>query len=304
MSTLIFGGAGFIGKPLAEQLFRDGERVICTDIKSDAELKERTTFVNVDISDAAAVDELVAEYNPDRIINLAYMLGAESENQPQDAVRVNCVGMDNAFAAAIGHDVERVVYTSSIAVYGRPEAHEGTITEDVAPPAAFSQYPALFYGATKQLNEYQARMYDDRSETDFVAVRPSIVFGPGREGGITKWVSDCITRPAHGEDTHIPYPPEQPLSLVYRDDVAELLSDIVTATEPAHQVYNTGGHHVTVGQLVDAIEEQFQQTITTDQDADSVPLVADVDHTRAADEFDYNLRSIGEAIDSHRREVT
>ncbi|MEF8863573.1 MAG: NAD(P)-dependent oxidoreductase [Haloarculaceae archaeon] len=89
---------------------------------------------------------------------------SESDQSPERAVRVNCVGMDNVLRAAVAGGVDRVVYASSIATYGSPEDYSGTIREDARPPAAYTAYPLLFYSATKQLNEYQARLYADRSE--------------------------------------------------------------------------------------------------------------------------------------------
>lgn len=305
MTTLIFGSAGFIGATLTESLARGGEPVICFDVDALDTDDETVTSITGDVTDYAAVEDAVGTYEPDRVVNLAYVLGAESDQSPERAVRVNCVGMDNVLRAAVAGGVDRVVYASSIAAYGPPDAHPGSIREGDASPAAHTAYPLLFYSATKQLNEYQVRLYADRSEgaTGVVAVRPSIVFGPGREGGLTQWASDVVTRPARDESVHLPFRPEQPLDLVYRDDVAALIRELLAAEAPAHDAYNTGGITVTARELADAVTDEVGGSVTFDGDADPIPLVADVSHERAAAEFGYDVTPLREAIRRHAEEV-
>ena len=64
------------------------------------------------------VAEAMLEARPDRILNLAYLLGA-GEDDPHLAVRLNVLGMDNCFEAARLCGIRRVVYASSLAVYGQ-----------------------------------------------------------------------------------------------------------------------------------------------------------------------------------------
>lgn len=305
MTTLVVGGAGFIGATLTESLARGGESVVSFDLDTPATDHENVTPITGDVTDCATVEDAVETHEPDRVVNLAYVLGAESDQAPERAVRVNCVGMDNVLRAAVAGGVDRVVYASSIATYGSPEDHSGTIREDVRPSAAYTAYPLLFYSATKQLNEYQARLYADRSEgaTEVVAVRPSIVFGPGREGGLTQWASDVVTRPVRGESAHLPFRPEQPLDLVYRDDVVALIRALLAAEEPAHEAYNTGGVTVTARELADAVTDEVGGSVTFDADADPIPLVADVSHERAAAEFGYDVTPLRDAIRSHAEAV-
>jgi nucleoside-diphosphate-sugar epimerase len=299
MTTLSFGGAGFIGRRVTDRLAGDGEEVICVDVcADDAVERDGVTVTDGDVTDVDAVCEIVERYAPERVLNLAYVLGAESDVDPSLAVRVNCVGMDNVFRAAVESGVERVVYASSMTVYGTAGGYDTTVTEDVAAPAAYTQYPWLFYGATKQLNEYQSRHYADEHGLDAAAIRPSIVFGPGRDSGLTKWASEFVSKPARGDVGHLPFDAEQELNMVYREDVADLVVRMLRADSLAHHAYNTGGHTVTAGRLARLVEDTVGGRVTLDEGTEG-KLVPDVSHERSHAELGYELTPLEECLRDH-----
>ena len=299
MTVLNVGGGGFMGSRLTARLAAEGEDVVAFDL-DPPEDSGTVTGVRGDVTASDDVVEAIETYDPDTVVTLAYVLGAESDAAPERAVRVNCVGMDNVFRAASAAGVDRVVYTSSIGVYGHPDSHgDGPIAEDADSVAAYREYPLLFYSATKQLNEYQARLYDDRGETEFVAVRPSIVFGPGREGGLTEWASAIVANPLAGESVHLPFRPEQRLGLIYREDAVALLEALTTAPNVEYDAYNTGSITVTARELAEVVTDAFGGSVTFDRDADTLPLVAGVSHDRAAAEFGYAVTGLETAIADH-----
>lgn len=299
MTTLNFGGTGFIGRRVTDRLAADGEEVICVDVDSGEGVdRDGVRVVEGDVTDTDAVRELVTRYDPERVLNLAYVLGAEADEDPSLAVRVNCVGMDNVLRAAADVGVERVVYASSMTVYGTAGTYDGAVTEGVTAPAAYTQYPWLFYGATKQLNEYQSRLYADAYGFDVAAVRPSIVFGPGRESGLTKWASEFVSKPARGDVGRLPFDADQELDMVYREDVAYLIERMLRADSLAHHAYNTGGHTVAAGELARLVEETVGGTVTVAGDEHS-RLVPDVSSARATAELGYELTPLGECLRDH-----
>ena len=302
MTVLIIGGGGFIGSALIARRSSRAEQLIAADLEAP-ESPEQVTAVGCDVTDFDDVAEVIDEHEPDTVVTLAYVLGAESDRNPEQAVRVNCVGMDNVFRAATERGVDRLVYASSIGVYGHPDSHDGPITESAESPAAYREYPLLFYSATKQLNEYQARLYADRGETEFVAVRPGIVFGPGREGGLTEWASAMVTDLITDQAVHLPFRPDQQLGLVYRDDVVGLIESLVDAETLRYHAYNTGSIGISARALADTLTDEFGGTVTFDHDAEPLPLVADVSHDRAASELDYDLTGLREALRRHAAAV-
>lgn len=304
MTTLIIGGTGFLGSAITERLSEENEDVVCVDIDPTFDGDdEDVTVVRGDVTVDDDLNEAVERYAPDRIVHLAYVLTAESEANPTRAVAVNCLGTDTAFRVAAAHDVDRVVYASSIAAYGRPEAYDDTVYEDSEAPAAFSQYPSYMYGATKQLNEYQARQYADREDINIVAIRPSVVFGPGRSGEIAQWASEFVSGPVRDESTVIPLPPEQDLSMVYRDDVADLFAEVALAERVDHDAYNTGGHVVTARKLAETVGRVVGGEVNCDPDGEPLRMVADLSHQRARDEFGYELTPLEEGIREHAEEA-
>lgn len=303
MTTLNVGGGGFIGSELTERLAARGTDVAVLDLGPPMDVSGSVATVEGDVTKYDDVVEAIEEYDPDTVVTFAYLLGAESDERPDRAVRVNCVGIDNVFRAASEAGVDRVVYASSIAVYGHPDSHHAPLAEDAESPAAYREYPLLFYSATKQLNEYQARLYADRSDTEFVAVRPSIVFGPGREGGLTEWASAIVTNPVNDDPVHLPFQPDQRLGLVYRDDVVDLVEAVVEAETVTYHAYNTGDITVTARELADAVADEFGTEVSFDREADPLPLVADASHERASAEFGYEVTGLRAAIRRHAKEV-
>lgn len=304
MTVLNVGGTGFIGAALTESLLAAGEDVVCFDVRQGS-VPPGVTVVEGDVTDAEALAGVVEAHDPDVIAHLAYVLTAETESDPHRATHVNCVGTDAVFRAAVEHDVDRVVYASSIAAMGSHEAYDEPVTESMAVPAALSQFPRMsLYGAAKQFNEFQAREYGRRAGLETVGIRPTVVFGPGRERGRSTWASDFVTGPATGDEGHIACRPDQRLNMVYRDDVARLFSLAIQAESVGHPVYLSGGHTVTARDLADRVELVVGGTVTCDPSAPDVELPAAVSHERANRTFGYDLTPLDESIRQHAAAVT
>src|SRR2546427_4479610 len=137
MSVLVIGATGFIGPRLIRKLVARGESVVGMDLNPAA-----ATFAGVpvgapvvrgDVTQFEDVMRTVLDAKPDRLINLAYGLGA-GEGNPHQVMRLDILGMDNCFEAARLAGVKRVVYASSISVSGQ-QGHfvDLIVNEDVHP---------------------------------------------------------------------------------------------------------------------------------------------------------------------------
>jgi len=275
MPTLVIGATGFIGPRLIRRLVAAGETVGCMDLDPGA----GTSVIRGDVTQFEDVMRAVLEVKPDRLINLAYGIGA-GEGNPHQVFRLDVLGMDNCFEAARLGGVTRVVYASSLAVSGQ-QSHFGErlVTED-DPLHGTSQY-----AVHKIFNEFQARKYVKNYGMSIIGVRPANVTGPDKMRGSTDHVQ-LITGAARGEAVHLPKKGQMRL-LIHVDDIAEVFARVLLADAPRHDIYNSGGVAVSLGELADLVRGFLPDAkITFEQEGgreESGNYL--VDHSRLRKEF-------------------
>jgi len=120
---LVTGGAGYIGSHTVKQLLKQGYEVVVFDNLSEGHrefvLTER--FVEGDLLNIASLQEMFACYPIDAIIHFAALTKVgESVSDPQKYYENNVVGTLNLLQVMQEHDVGRMVFSSSAAVYGDP----------------------------------------------------------------------------------------------------------------------------------------------------------------------------------------
>jgi nucleoside-diphosphate-sugar epimerase len=263
VTALITGGTGLIGAVLAEKLLRRGERVVLFDL-APAEWRirhlpggdgGRLSVVRGDVTSLADLLDAVRAHGVSAVVHLAYVLGAESNASPELATRVNILGTTNVLEAARLGGVPRVLLASSIAVYGPDErygADQLPLGEDVPLYVA----PGLpIYGGGKVYLEQLGAHYAARYGLVVAGLRPSIVYGWGRQRGASVFAGELVDRAAVGEPVTVGFGDAR-VSLVYVDDVAEQFLALLDA-DPSHlerrRFFNTGGDTVTVRELADVV---------------------------------------------------
>ncbi len=251
MPILVIGGTGFIGPRVIRRLVERGEEIVCMDINpgsaSFAAFGDQVKVVFGDITDFSSVIRTVIETQPDRIINLAYLLGG-GEDRPHFTMKLNILGMDNCFEAARLCGVNRVVYASSIAVSGQQRHFGDRLTNEDDP-----MYGASQYAMHKRFNEFQAQMYIQNYGMSITGIRPANVTGPDKVRGSTDHVQ-CITLPARGEEVSFPYKSLMRLP-IHVEDIAEAFVRVSLADSSHYPVYNSGGHAISLGDLADMVRE-------------------------------------------------
>jgi nucleoside-diphosphate-sugar epimerase len=251
MSVLVIGGTGFIGPRLIRRLVARGEDVVCMDLNpgaaSFADVPLRAPVIRGDVTRFEDVMRTVLEVKPERLINLAYGLGA-GEGNPHQVFLLDVLGMDNCFEASRLAGVRRVVYASSIAVSGQ-QSHFGErlVTED-DPTYGTSQY-----AMHKIFNEFQARKYIKNYGMSITGVRPANVTGPDKVRGSTDHVQLMVDA-ARGKPVHLPKKGLMRL-LIHVDDMAEVFARVLLADAPRHALYNSGGIPVSLGELADIVRQ-------------------------------------------------
>lgn len=169
----LVGGAGFIGSRLAPRLEGAGAEVRTIDLPG-VEAKGRDVDVG-DVRDGDALQKAFADC--DCIVNLA----AEHRDDVEPLSLywdVNVDGARNVCEAARAQDIRRIVFTSTVAVYGFTD---GRTVDENTPFAPFNEYGKTKAEAENIFREWQAEAPDERSLT---IVRPTVVFGEENRGNV------------------------------------------------------------------------------------------------------------------------
>src|SRR5215472_7678989 len=210
MHIFITGAAGMIGRKLTARLVADGalnnrriDRLTLLDVVAPAKPDKfpgAVEAVAVDIADPAAVRRLIAA-RPEVIFHLAGVVSAEAEIDFDKGMRVNLDGsralLDAVRAVGDGYN-PRLVFTSSIAVFGAP--FPDAISDD------FHLTPLTSYGTQKAAIELLLADYARRGFVSGVGIRlPSIVVRPGKPNkAASGFFSSIIREPLAGYDAVLP----------------------------------------------------------------------------------------------------
>jgi UDP-glucose 4-epimerase len=301
VNVLLLGGTGFIGARVARRLMDRGEHVTCLDLNPNpsalGDLRDKVAIVRGDVTKADDIAGAIRGGRVQRVANLAYLLNAESAQDPDAAVRVNALGMSNVFEASRALDVERVVFASSVAVYGDQTLYgERPVTEEDIPS------PRGLYGAAKLLNEYQAAIYRETFGLSVVGIRMSVVFGHGRQRGQGLWAGQFASNPAMGGAAALPFDRRMCASMIYVDDVAELLVRALVTAAPRYGVYNSGGEVASLETLAAMVRAQISGAqISFGSGSTSLPYL--LDSSRAEAEFAWSRGPLEARIADHIAEA-
>lgn len=256
---LVTGALGCLGAWTIKNLVAQNVPVLGFDLSTDTyrwrlvmddAAMEQARLVHGDISEYAAVERVVLEHGITHIIHLAALQIPFCRANPVLGAQVNVVGTVNVFQVAAKHpeQIKRVVYASSAAVYGPPSRYPpGPVAVD-APLA-----PATLYGAFKQDNENCARVFYADHGVESVGLRPYVVYGVGRDRGMTSTPTKAMLAAVLGRTYQISHGGQ--FNFQFADDTAKTFIHCATAPFQGAGVFNLGGAVVTVPEIIAAIEE-------------------------------------------------
>ena len=212
MKVLIVGAGGMVGAKLAKRLAEDGsiaDKPIDAMILADVVRPNppdnsgmAITTETVDVSEPGAADRIVAS-RPDVIFPLAAIVSGEAETDFEKGYRINLDGTRSVLDAIqrIGDGYcPRLVFTSSIAVFGAPVPE--LIGDD------FFQTPLTSYGTQKAIAELLLSDYTRRGFLDGIGIRlPTIVVRPGLPNkAASGFFSGIVREPLAGKEAILPVP--------------------------------------------------------------------------------------------------
>jgi len=179
---LVTGGAGYIGSHTVKQLLKRGYDVVVFDNLSEGHREFVLTehFVEGDLLNIASLQEMFARYPIDAIIHFAALTKVgESVSDPQKYYANNVVGTLNLLQVMKEYDVDRIVFSSSAAVYGDPK--------QVPIPEEHPKCPINPYGWTKWMMEQILDDYAHSYGLHYIAFRYFNASGSDPDGEIGEW---------------------------------------------------------------------------------------------------------------------
>jgi UDP-glucose 4-epimerase len=258
MRTLVTGGAGFIGSHIVDAFVAAGHQVAVIDNLNTgklANLNPAAAFFQVDIRDAAGLDRVFEQVQPEVIAHQAALADVRgSLREPDLYAEVNVIGSIRLLEAARQHGVRKVLYASTGgAVYGEPEYVP--VREDHA------INPLDPYGASKHAVEHYLFLYRHNYGLDYASLRYPNVYGPrqdphGEAGVVAIFTGKMLA----GETCTINGDGTQQRDFVFVGDVAR--ANLLAATNGSG-IYNIGSG---VGTDVNAIFAGLKQAAGYTQD--------------------------------------
>ena len=258
---LITGGLGCLGAWIIRNLVQSGIQTVSFDINLDhhrlalvmepEEIKQ-VHFIQGDITDTDAFKKVVLDNEITQIIHLAALQVPFCKANPPLGAAVNVVGTVNVFEAAKTVGIQKVVYASSIAVYGSKNEYE----EELLSHDALAN-PHTHYGVFKRANEGTAQIYWQDESISSIGLRPYTLYGPGRDQGLTSTPTQAMLAAARGESYHISYGGYN--GYQYNDDVAKIFIKAAQIPYRGADVFNLKGSVAHMKEVIRAIESAKPQ---------------------------------------------
>jgi len=279
-TSLVTGGAGFMGSHVAEHLLRLGHDVVVLDDLSGGfrdNVPVKATFVEGSVLDHGLINQLFERHAFDYVYHLAaYAAEGLSHFIKRFNYNNNLIGSVNLVSAAVNHDVKCFVFTSSIAVYG---AGQSPMSEDMIP------IPEDSYGISKLAVEQELRVSHEMFGLDYIVFRPHNVYGERQNIGdrYRNVVGIFMNQLLRGERMTIFGDGLQQRAFTHINDVAPIIAESVDFPASRNQIFNIGADvpH-TVNDLAAVVAEAIGRPCNVDYlDARNEVKIAFSDHSKA-----------------------
>ncbi len=261
--VLVTGVLGCLGAWVAKRALDRGDEVVGYDLGEDRSRlrlvlgndEQSVTLLQGDITDLDQLERAFDECEITRVVHLAALQVPFVRANPSLGMRVNVQGTTNVFEA-VARRLDRIpglVYASSAAVYN---------ADDPSPaPEAGGTAPATLYGVSKLADEGLARVYHAEQGVPSIGLRPLVVYGAGRDQGMTSGPTTAIAAALRGEPATIAF--SGATQFDYVEDIAEGILQAVATSYSGAAVYNVPGVVATVDELADDIRRHFPDAVIT-----------------------------------------
>ena len=256
-NVLVIGACGQLGSELTLALCKlhGKDHVLATDIrKPDSPIFE-CSFEVLNVLDKDDLEALVKRYNINQIYHLAAILSAKGEENPKFAWDLNMGSLLNVLEIAKTHQLEKIYWPSSIAVFGPSTPIDNTPQDTVMDPNTI-------YGISKLAGERWCAYYFEKYGVDVRSLRYPGLIGykslPG--GGTTDYAIDIYYKALQGEVLDCFLTEDTALPMMYMDDAVKATIDLMQADVDKVKVrssYNISAMSFTPGQIAAAIQKHI-----------------------------------------------
>ena len=295
MKVLVTGSSGFLAGYLIPALSSDGASIVGIDIAPPPPAIESLgTFYRGDIASPHDVYRVMATEHATHVVHLASILAGPCEENPTRGFAINFGSTLTLLDAGSATGVERFIFASSIAVFGRG------LVEPVSNDAP--KEPATIYGQTKLACEQVLEWYRNKRNLSGIALRFPWVFGPGRERGITAlYSSKLLDAIAKGERLVIDNP-EETGDWLYVKDAVRALQLGIRGSDNHRTAYNIMGGVHAIRDVLDIAEKVAGTSLVEYRKGGGAksPYPSEYDDSCARDEMGWApAYSIEEAVRDH-----
>lgn len=249
----VTGGTGFVGSNLVQTLTEDGHQVDVLARGDHKDLREEVTLTRGDVREF----ESLPTFEPyDLVIHLAGVVSIQqSVANPKNTFQINGLGTQNVLERAHLDDVNKFIYLSSGAVYGKPQylpIDESHPTQCLHP-----------YASSKLAGENVVEAYANTYDLSAITLRAFTLYGPGQQ--TDNLVPSVISQIYEGKSEILLGNTEPTRDFTYIDDLVTAIQTVKEESVDIYEVYNVGsGYETSVKEIVDELIEASGMNIDVD----------------------------------------
>jgi len=278
---LVTGAMGCIGAWTLRLLVDEGISVVAFDLSAQptrpkllmtSDELAKITFIQGDIGNTEQVLSLVEQERVTHIVHLAGLQVPACKANPPLGATVNVLGTVNVFEAArrCQGQVQGLAYASSVAALGSNDFYSNRPVSD-----GVQLHPETLYGVYKMADENVARLFWQDWQIASVGLRPYIVFGVGRDQGLTSDIAKALLAVAAGRSYHIKF--GGPVALQYAEDIGRMFIECARSGYPGAAACNVRNDVLDVADFIGMLSAAVPTARVTCEATHPLPFPADLD---------------------------
>ncbi len=263
--VLVLGGYGCIGVQTVKWLLANTSATVVVGGRDVSAQRTQRLFedddgtrlkpVAVDVRQQPQLEEVLTTHEITHVIHLAALQTPDCNAHRDLGLQINLAGTQNLIEAikACRPLLQRFVFASSIAVYGPRSSYPGPKVPMLAEPA-----PVNVYGAWKLAGEHISRLFCQETGVPTVSLRPGVLFGPGRDAGLTAAPTTAMKCVALGRPYEIPFRSRQ--DYLYAPDVGAAFGNAAMAPFTGYGVFTLPSHTVDTAEIIATMRKAASET--------------------------------------------